>query len=130
MDIGVVKRLAATFLVGGIFGAFSQGILWVWRLVLGQDSAWAMGATLVTLGFVGAVLFVFGIYQKIEARSAMGAVMPFSGLVSAVATSFLKGADEGGTAKGVLEGFKFFLYVLGMGSLVAALVGVVVFLVA
>ena len=130
MRTDVVKRLFLVFFVGGCFGLFSQVLVALWRVVLGPDSTWLMPAMLVTLGLVGTVLYVAGIYQKLEEKAAMGAIMPFSGLVSAVAGAFLEGNERKGMGAGVLEGFKFFLYVLGIGACVSAVVAVVVALAA
>jgi hypothetical protein len=55
----------------------------------------------------------------------MGAVLPFSGLVSAVAGSYLAASEKGGTRAGIKAGVLFFLYVLGVGPLVAALFTIV-----
>lgn len=127
MDVQVVKRLFASFFVGGCFGVASQLLVVLWRAVLGPDSPFVMAAMLFTLGLIGGALFVAGIYQRLERATAMGATMPFSGLVSAVASSYIKGYREGGAKRGVAEGFKFFLYVLGMGACVSAAVAAVVF---
>lgn len=123
----VVRRLFLTFVFAGCFGAVSQLMVMGWRAVLGPDSPWIMACMLLCLGAVGAVLYVFGIYQKLEEVGTMGAVMPFSGLVSAVAAAFEQGYAEGGGARGAWSGFAFFLYVLGVGSCLAAVVGLVAF---
>ena len=125
MKPDVVRRLFSSFVFAGCFGAASQLLLIMWRAILGADSTWAMPAMLLTLGLVGAVLYVLGVYQKLEEVGSMGAVMPFSGLVSAVAAAFEQGHEEGGGAGGARAGFAFFLYVLGVGSCIACVVGVV-----
>lgn len=126
MKKDVVKRLFATFVFGGCFGVLSQIFVVLWRAILGEESTWVMPLMLVTLGFVGAILYIIGIYQKFEDVGVMGAIMPFSGLVSAVATAFMQEDARGGTARGVGAGFLFFLYVLGVGGLLSALMGSVI----
>ena len=125
MDTGIAKRLAGAFFVGGCLGLFSQVLFVLWRMLLGDDSAWAMPATLLSLGVVGGALYVGNVYQKIEKAGAIGAAMPFSSLVSAVAGMFLQGSAEGGCRKGIVRGLGVFLYVLGVGSLIAAIIGAV-----
>ena len=125
MEEGIEMRLLRTFVVGGLIGLFSQVLVVLWRGVLGADSMWLMPAMLATLGVISAVLYLLGVYQRIEHVGCMGAAMPFSGLVSAVASAFLEGYEQGGASGGVAAGFKLFLYVLGIGSCLAALVGVV-----
>lgn len=125
MKPDVVRRLFMTFLFAGLFGAASQLLLIMWRGLLGADSVWAMPAMLLTLGFAGAVLYALGAYHKLEEIGSMGAVMPFSGLVSAVAAAFEEGHAKRGDAGGAGAGFAFFLYVLGVGSCIAAVVGAI-----
>lgn len=125
MDVGVVKRLFPAFFVGGLFGLVSQAFYEFWAFVLGPGSSWSMTLALLTLGVCGMILYIFGIYQKWEEKTAMGAVMPFSGLVSACASSYVKGYKEGGAGKAVWEGFKFFLYVLMVGSFLALIIGLI-----
>lgn len=125
MDGKLAKRLAGAFLVGGCLGLLGQAFYTLWQAVLGSGAAMAMPAALVSLGIVGGVLYVCDVYQKIEKVGAIGAAMPFSGLVSAVAGMFLQGARERGFTGGLCGGLKIFLYVLGVGSLLAAAVGIV-----
>ncbi len=125
MNVGVVKRLFGSFVIGGIIGCASECFYAFWRFLLGAQSPWLMSLTLVTLGVVAGILYVFGVYRKLEKVGAMGAVLPFSGLVSAVAGSYLAASEKGGTRAGIKAGVLFFLYVLGVGPLVAALFTIV-----
>ena len=98
--------------------------------VLGPDSFFLAATTLVGVGLVGAVLFVFGVYQKIEQVGGFGAALPFSGLAAAVAGTVVR-AKEDGAAMGasMLAGVKLAAWVLGTGSLIVVIVGVVAFLI-
>lgn len=125
MNGEIPKRLAGAFLVGGCLGLAGQVFYALWQAVLGADAALAMPAALVTLGVVGGTLYVFGAYQKIEKIGAIGAAMPFSGLVSAVAGMFIEGSRDRGAVGGIAGGLKIFAYVLGVGSLLAAVIGAV-----
>ena len=124
----VAKRLFGAFFVGGCLGLACQLFASLWRMALGADSAYAVPAALVSLGVADGVLYVAGLYQKIEKVGFFGAALPFSGLVSAVAGQYLDGEKEGGPRRGVAKGLGIFLYVLGLGSLVAAAAGAVFFL--
>ena len=98
--------------------------------VLGPDSFFLAATTLVGVGLVGAVLFVFGVYQKIEQVGGFGAALPFSGLAAAVAGTVVR-AKEDGAAMGasMLAGVKLAAWVLGTGSLIVVIVGLVAFLI-
>lgn len=128
MNSGVPGRLLRAFIVGGAIGLLSELFFVLWTGVFGAGSMWCTPATLLTLGICGGLLFVFGIYQKIERFAGMGAVFPFSGLASAIAASFAAGREKS-IGAGVKEAVKFAAYVLGIGSLLSILTATVVFLI-
>lgn len=123
----VPGRLLRAFVVGACIGLVSELLFAMWRAILGAESMWNMPLTLVSLGALAAILFSFGIYQKLEAFGGMGAVLPFSGLVSAVASSYVLAAKNGGTKVGVIAGIKFFLYVIGIGTVLSVGIALVLF---
>lgn len=125
-----VKALVGSFIVGGILAMVGQAFMSIAVAVLGPDSFFLAAATLVGVGLVGAVLFVFGVYQKIEQVGGFGAALPFSGLAAAVAGTVVR-AKEDGAAMGasMLAGVKLAAWVLGTGSLIVVIVGVVAFLI-
>lgn len=115
----VPGRLLRAFAIGALIGLVSELLFALWRALLGDGCVWNMPLTLVSLGALAAALYTFGIYQKIEACGGMGAVLPFSGLVSAVATSYVNAAEDGGTKAGIKAGARFFLYVIGIGTVLS-----------
>ena len=125
-----VKALVGSFIVGGILAMVGQAFMSIAVAVLGPDSLFLAATTLVGVGLVGAVLFVFGVYQKIEQVGGFGAALPFSGLAAAVAGTVVR-AKEDGAAMGasMLAGVKLAAWVLGTGSLIVVIVGVVAFLI-
>lgn len=125
-----VKALVGSFIVGGILAMVGQAFMSIAVAVLGPDSFFLAAATLVGVGLVGAVLFVFGVYQKIEQVGGFGAALPFSGLAAAVAGTVVR-AKEDGAAMGasMFAGVKLAAWVLGTGSLIVVIIGVVAFLI-
>ncbi len=125
-----VKALVGSFIVGGILAMVGQAFMSIAVAVLGPDSFFLAAATLVGVGLVGAVPFVFGVYQKIEQVGGFGAALPFSGLAAAVAGTVVR-AKEDGAAMGasMLAGVKLAAWVLGTGSLIVVIVGLVAFLI-
>ncbi|WP_180326481.1 SpoVA/SpoVAEb family sporulation membrane protein [Raoultibacter phocaeensis] len=123
-----LKALLGSFVVGGILAMVGQAFMSLAVAVLGPDSFFLAAATLVGVGLVGAILFVFGIYQKIEQVGGFGAALPFSGLAAAVAGCVVR-AKEGGApmATSMLAGAKLAAWVLGAGSLIVVIIAVIAF---
>lgn len=128
MDI--FKALLGSFLVGGILAAVGQAFMNLAIAVLGPGSFFIAAVTLVGVGLVGAILFVFGIYQKIEQVGGFGAALPFSGLAAAVAGTVVRTKESGSSmTSSMLAGAKLAAWVLGTGSFIVIAIGVVAFLV-
>lgn len=125
-----LKALLGPFVVGGVLAMIGQAFMSLAIAVLGPDSFFLAAATLIGVGLVGAILFVFGIYQKIERVGGFGAALPFSGLAAAVAGCVVR-TKESGAAMGVsmLAGVKLAACVLGTGSLIVVIIGIVAFLI-
>ncbi|MEL7655266.1 MAG: hypothetical protein AAGU75_05075 [Bacillota bacterium] len=84
--------------------------------------------TLLVFGMPGGALLISGIYQKIEKVGAFGAILPLCGLVAAIGGTY-SGAtiNTGSTRDAVKEALLFVLYILGSGTILAVLVGVIAF---
>lgn len=125
-----LKALLGSFVVGGILAMVGQAFMSAAVAVLGPDSFFLAAATLVGVGLVGAILFVFGMYQKIEQVGGFGAALPFSGLAAAVAGCVVRAKEDGATmGASMLAGVKLAVWVLGTGSLVVVIIGIVAFFV-
>lgn len=126
----IAKPIAAAFVVGGILAVVGQLFLTLYTAILGADSMFLAALTLVSVGLVGAVLFVAGIYQKIEKFGGFGAIMPFSGLAAAVGGT-IAGAKQGGatTGQAIKEGVMLVVYVVGIGTVISVIIGVIAFFV-
>ena len=125
-----VKALVGSFIVGGILAMVGQAFMSIAVAVLGPDSFFLAATTLVGVGLVGAVLFGLGVYQKIERVGCCRAALPLSGLAAAVGGTVVR-AKEDGAAMGasMLAGVKLAAWVLGTGSLIVVIVGLVAFLI-
>ena len=121
----VAKRLAGSFVVGGAIGLVTQILFVIGQMVAGSNIQLAMVVGFVLLGIVTTVLFMTGVYEKIEKVGYFGAVLPFSGLVSGVAHLYLGGKAEGGVGGGLKAGLKLLVGILGLGTVVVLAVGVV-----
>lgn len=121
----VAKRLAGSFLIGGAIGLVTQVLFTIGQAVAGPNVQLAMIVGFILLGIVTTVLFMTGIYEKIEKVGYFGATLPFSGLVAGVAHLYLGGKAEGGVAGGLKAGLKLLVGILGLGSVVAIVIGVV-----
>ncbi len=124
----VVKPLVIAFVVGGLLAMVGQVFFLLSVAIAGPDSLFVPFGTLVGLGLVGGILFIFGQYQKIEKFAQFGAIMPFSGLAAAVAGTLAHAKEEGkGTGGAILAALKLVVYVLGIGSVIAIVIAVVAF---
>lgn len=125
----IFKPILSAFVVGGLFSVLGQGLMVFFASTLGGGSPLIGPLTLVALGLIGGVLFVAGIYQKIERIGAFGAILPFSGLAAAVAGIFNGTQTQTGSwgmaAKAAVV--SLVLYVVGIGTILSVLVGVIAF---
>jgi peptidoglycan/LPS O-acetylase OafA/YrhL len=127
--MNILSPILSAFIVGGLFSVLGQGLMVFFASTLGGDSPLIGPLTLVALGFIGGVLFIGGIYQKIEQIGAFGAILPFSGLAAAVAGIFTGTKAETGswglaTKAAVVS---LVLYVVGIGTILSVIVGAVAF---
>lgn len=124
----ILKRLLPVFVIGGLFSVIGQFLANIFTSALGAGNPFIDPLTLVALGLIGAVLYIFGIHQEIEKVGGYGAILPFNGLAAAVAGAFSGAkAQSGSAAAGVKAAVSLVLYVLGIGSVLAAIAGIVAF---
>jgi hypothetical protein len=123
------KPVLSAFVVGGLFSVLGQGLMVFFASALGGDSALVGPLTLVALGLIGGVLFIGGIYQKIEKIGAFGAILPFSGLAAAVAGIFAGTKAQTGSLRAAAKAavVSLVLYIVGIGTILSVIVGVVSF---
>ena len=95
----ILKKIASTFIVGGMIGVIGQVLFTFYISVLGPDSPLMGAFLLVSMGLIGGILFVFGIYQKLEETSGFGAMLPFSGFATAISGAIV-GAKMSGASLG------------------------------
>jgi stage V sporulation protein AE len=100
---GFGKAIGGAFIVGAVLVTIGQ----VFMVLLSHTPLYAAGfstlALLVCMGILGSVLFLADIYPRLEGFGGMGAVLPFSGLASAVAgMTFNIGKEAGGPGKGAV----------------------------
>lgn len=123
-----IKPMFSSFVVGGLFSILGQGLMVMFTSALGTGSGLIVPMVLLSLGIVGALLFVLGIYQKIEQIGAYGAILPFCGLCAAVAGTFLGAKNQtGSTGAGTNAAVSLILFVVGIGTILAVAVGIVAF---
>lgn len=126
--MNMLKQILSAFIVGGLFSVLGQGLMSLFALTLGGDSPFIVPLTLISLGLMGGVLFIGGIYQKIEKIGAFGAILPFSGLAAAVAGAFSgTKAQNGSSSAAVKAAISLVVLVLGTGTILSVIVGVVSF---
>ncbi|UWG96642.1 SpoVA/SpoVAEb family sporulation membrane protein [Dehalobacter sp. DCM] len=126
--MNVLKPILSAFVVGGIFSVIGQFLANVYTSALGPGNPLIDIFTLISLGLIGAVLYITGIHQKIEKFGGYGTILPFNGFAAAVAGTFSTAKAQAGTsAAGIKAAVSLVVYVLGIGSILAAIVGIVAF---
>lgn len=126
--MNIVKPILQSFIVGGLFSILGQSLMLALGSALGQNSPFVVPLTLVSLGIIGGILFIFGIYQKIEKVGAFGAILPFCGLAAAVAGLFTGTKAETGSWNAAIKAaLSLVVYVIGIGTILSVIVGVIAF---
>lgn len=112
-----MNKLAYAFVIGGVFGVIGQLLIFLWAAIVGEGNILVNPLTMASMGVIGLVLFVSGISDKLEERTAMGVTIPISGMVIAIgnATYGTKRAT-GSAAAGAKAGAGLPLRVLGIGA--------------
>lgn len=126
MDI--LKSCSRALLVGGLLGVLGQLFLTILGLIFGFDSALVGPGALILMGVFVLCTFPFGIYQKITEYGGFGAMLPFSGLAAAIADAFdTEKRESDSVLKGIGAGVKVFLTVIGIGTILAVIIALIVF---
>ncbi|SHN57852.1 SpoVA/SpoVAEb family sporulation membrane protein [Desulfitobacterium chlororespirans] len=122
------KQIISSFIVGGLLAVLTQGYMNFSAGVLGAQSPLVVPMTLLLIGLTGGVLFIVGIYEKIEKLGYFGAILPLCGLVAAVAGVFtgtkMETGSSGAATKSALN---LVLFVLGLGTILSMLIGAIAF---
>lgn len=122
------KQIFSSFIVGGLLAILTQGLMNLSVAALGAGSPFVGPMTLLLIGLIGGLLFIAGIYQKIEKVGYFGAILPLCGLVAAVAGVFtgtkMETGSSGAAAKAAIN---LVLFVLGIGTILSMIIGVIAF---
>jgi hypothetical protein len=122
----LTKKLFGAFVTGGCMGFLGQLLMMIFEGILGAESAMLMPATLMSMSVAGSLLFLCGIYQKIEKIGGIGALMSFAGLSTGVAGGIC-GIYGSGVPfeKAVVNGLKPLIIIIGSGFTVSVLIGAI-----
>lgn len=126
--MNILKPILSAFVIGGILSVVGQFFIVIFASILGMSSPLVGPLALVALGLVGGILFIAGIYQKLEKIGGYGAILPFSGLAAAVAGLFVGAkAEKGSSYDGLKASLSLIVYVIGIGTILSVIVGIVAF---
>ena len=121
----IVKNCIWAFCVGGFICVAGQGLLTLYRDLLGMEQRDAGTLCSVTIIFVAALLSGLGLFEKIAKRAGGGTLVPITGFANSVVSPAIDSKAEG-FVLGV--GAKIFTVagpVLLYGTLAGAVYGVV-----
>ena len=89
-----LQNCARAFVFGGAFCALGQGIMEIISLV-GVKEQDARTLTSVTLIFLGVLLTLLGVYDKIAKHAGAGTLVPITGFANAVSAPAIEFKTEG-----------------------------------
>jgi hypothetical protein len=92
----IIRTLVLSFIFGGLTAIVAQAFLILWVSVLGP-SIFATILTLWSLGIIGSLLVVLGVYPKLEELSGFGIGFSFGGFCAALAGIFAGNKIETGS---------------------------------
>ena len=119
------KALVMSFLVGGFFSVVGQLVFQACVMICGETFPLLGPVTLAGLGLIVGLLWICGIEQKIEKIGEYGAILHFGSCASACAALFQNTRAEGGSVKAAIKAGIFpVLFVCGIGTLTAGILGV------
>lgn len=107
----VLKNCIFAFLIGGFICTLGEALTSLYTyLKISEDDAKTL--TSVTLVFIGVLLTVFGLYDRIAKHAGAGTLVPITGFANSVASPAIE--------------FKFEGFVLGVGAKMFTIAGPVI----
>lgn len=104
-----VKNCIWAFCIGGVICTAGQGLLLLYRDVLGMPQKDAGTLCSVTLIFLAALLSGLGLFEKIAKRAGGGTLVPITGFANSVVSPAIDSKAEG--------------FVLGVGAKIFTVAG-------
>lgn len=121
-----LKGILMAFIVGGFFAIVGELIFKVVLAALGPEFPFIGPVTLVGLGLFCGILWICGIQQKIELVGEYGGILHFGSCATAVANVYQQVKKESGSEKAAFKACTFpVIFVCGIGTLAAGLVGII-----
>lgn len=105
----IVKNCIWAFCVGGLICVAGQGLLTLYRDLLGMEQRDAGTLCSVTIIFVAALLSGLGLFEKIAKRAGGGTLVPITGFANSVVSPAIDSKAEG--------------FVLGVGAKIFTVAG-------
>ena len=124
----ILKNCMWAFFIGGMICTLGQGLLTIYRDIIGMPQREAGTLCSVSLIFLAALLSGLGLFEKIAKRAGGGTLVPITGFANAVVSPAIDSKAEG-FVLGV--GAKIFTVagpVLLYGTLAGAVYGVIYWL--
>ncbi len=116
-----------SFIIGGILCVLAQGVMLI-LLSLGVSFGYAITFMLAIMATFGFVLTILEQYQKLEALSGFGAMLPFCGFSAAMIEFSSLALNEGKTFKeAAISGLSAAFTIFGIGMPFALVVALIKF---
>jgi hypothetical protein len=124
----LIKSMMFCFIGGGVTAVIGQGFLTLYGALLGPGLI-TIALSLISLGVLGAILTIAGIFPKLEKAAGFGAGLSFGGFCAAVAGTYAATmAQTNSAGKALKAALMLVLLVIGTGIALAFIVGLISFL--
>ena len=123
----LARNMVRAFISGGVICAIGQGIMALWQRA-GVTEENAAIAESVTLVFLGVLLTVLGLYEKIAKFAGAGTLVPITGFANSIAAPAIEFKTEGFVTGTAVKMFSIAGPVIVYGTAAGVLYGVVLML--
>ncbi len=116
------------FLVGGLICLVAQGILWLFKDLIGLEKDKATSLMYIVVVGVSAILTGLGIFDRIGQFSGAGTIIPITGFANSMTSSALESKSEGIVLGIMTNMFKLAGAVIVAGVVSAFISGTIIYL--
>ena len=124
----ILLNAVKAFLVGGTICLIAQGILWLFKDIIGIEKDKSTSLMYIVIVGVTAILTGLGIFDRIGQFSGAGTIIPITGFSNSMTSAALESKSEG-IILGIMSNmFKLAGAVIVAGVVSAFVIGTIIFL--
>lgn len=124
----ILLNAIKAFLIGGLICLIAQGILWLFKDIIGFDESKSRSLMYIVVVGVTAILTGIGVFDRIGQFSGAGTIIPITGFSNSMTSSALESKSEGIILGIMTNMFKLAGAVIAAGVISAFIAGTIIFL--